>query len=180
MALTHDARFFRGFLAHPLAVGAVAPSSPDLAAAIAEEMPPRGRVLELGAGTGAVTEALLARGLTTTAIEYDPGFAAHLRTRYPSSEVLQGDAFTFDRLIAHGARFDGIVSGLPVVGRSTAQRASLLRLALSHLEPGAPFVQFSYAPWPPYPRLAHVSVSHAPTFWRNIPPMHIWVHRALH
>jgi phosphatidylethanolamine/phosphatidyl-N-methylethanolamine N-methyltransferase len=179
MAHTHDARFFRGFLAHPLAVGAVAPSSPDLAAAIAAQMPPRGRVLELGAGTGAVTQALLDRGLETTAIEYDRDFAAHLRARYPRSEILQGDAFAFDRLVAHDLRFDGIVSGLPVIGRSTAQRAALLRLALSCLEPGAPFVQFSYAPWPPYPRLAHVSVSHAPTFWRNIPPMHIWVHRGL-
>jgi len=179
MTGTH-ARFFRGFLAHPLAIGAPVPSGRALAATIAAQIPQGGRVLELGAGTGAVTEALLARGVAPadlTAVEAQPSFASLLRQRFPQSRILEGNAFAFERLIAPGARFDAIVCGLPVIGRSIAERCTLLRMALAHLVPHGPFVQFSYAPWPPYPRLACVDVEHAATAWRNLPPMHIWVHR---
>ena len=63
--LADSGLFLREWLAHPQRTGAVAPSSPKLAAAMARWLPddPESFVLELGPGTGAVTQALLNRGL---------------------------------------------------------------------------------------------------------------------
>ena len=137
-------------------------------------------MLELGAGTGAVTQAILARGVARlAAVEFDPAFAALLRRCFPRARVLEGDAFAFDNLLATDERFDAIVSGLPVTGRPAHARTALLDMALARLKPDSPFIQFSYAFWPPYPAQARVAVRHAPVFWRNLPPMHIWVHKRI-
>ena len=58
--LADSSLFLREWIANPLRTGAVAPSSPKLAAAMAHWLPsdPKSFVLELGPGTGAVTEAL--------------------------------------------------------------------------------------------------------------------------
>ncbi|MEJ0028765.1 MAG: hypothetical protein WDN01_22285 [Rhizomicrobium sp.] len=177
---SHELAFFREFLAKPLRVGALAPSGPALAAAIAAKIPAgaTGPVLELGAGTGAVTAAILAR-VPVVAVEAEPGFAALLRRRFPQSVILQGNAFAFEDLLVSAGiadRFAAIVCGLPVIGHPAAQRLGLLRMALARLKPGAPFIQFCYASWPPYPAEPGVTVCHAETFWRNFPPMHIWTY----
>ena len=60
-------RFFRSWVADPLRVGAVAPSGDSLSRLITQEIRPSdGPVLELGAGTGTFTRALLARGIRET------------------------------------------------------------------------------------------------------------------
>ena len=78
--LNDSTLFLREWLAHPQRTGAVAPSSPKLAAAMARWLPsdPESYVLELGPGTGAVTQALIQRGLREdrlVAIENNPKLA---------------------------------------------------------------------------------------------------------
>ena len=53
--------------------------------------PPSGRVIEIGAGSGALTGRLLGLELQVTAIEIDPRLAAWLRSTYPQAEVLEAD-----------------------------------------------------------------------------------------
>ena len=74
-SVTDNLRFLRALLTRPKHVGAVAPSSRMLARAIADEVDPSrpGPVLELGPGTGVITQALLERGVAPerlTTIEY--------------------------------------------------------------------------------------------------------------
>jgi phosphatidylethanolamine/phosphatidyl-N-methylethanolamine N-methyltransferase len=121
--------FWRAFLANPLRVASPVPSGPALARAIAAAIDAQapGGVLELGAGSGAVTAALLARGITPAdliAVEYAPDFCAHLRQRFVGLKVLEGDAFAFPGLTGN-RRFKAIVSGLPVMARSPRQRMAL-------------------------------------------------------
>lgn len=52
------------------------------------------RVLDVGAGTGALTVALLARGATVVAEEPSPEFAAVLRERFPDVDVHETPAET--------------------------------------------------------------------------------------
>jgi SAM-dependent methyltransferase len=51
------------------------------------------RLLDLAAGTGKLTEALLARG-TVTAVEPDPAMLAELRSRFPEVDAREGSAET--------------------------------------------------------------------------------------
>ena len=178
-----ELQFLRGFIARPFAVASPVPSGRALADKIAKQIDPvpGGLVLELGPGTGAVTQALRQRGVADpdlVAIESDPRFVALLRTKFPRIRIIEGDAFEFAELLRDAARpLNGIVCGLPVLGQLNVRRRHLLRSAMAALKPGAPFVQFSYGAWPPLPPLEGVGVRRAATVWRNIPPMHVWVFR---
>src|ERR1700726_4098943 len=50
------------------------------------------RVVDLGAGTGALTRDLVARGLDVVAVEPDPNMRAVLETRVPRADVRAGSA----------------------------------------------------------------------------------------
>src|SRR6478609_4871528 len=94
--LDDDLRFIRSWLAKPLAIGAVAPSSKVLARTMAQYVDPdsEGPIVELGPGTGAITNALIEHGVDQkrlVLVEYNPGFCALLRDRYPHAKVVQGD-----------------------------------------------------------------------------------------
>lgn len=172
--------FWRAFLANPLRVASPVPSGPALARAIAAAIDAQapGGVLELGAGSGAVTAALLARGITPAdliAVEYAPDFCAHLRQRFAGLTVLQGDAFAFPGLTGN-RRFKAIVSGLPVMARSPRQRRHFMARVMEALQPGGVFVQFSYSPLSPFPARRDVAASRR-TVWANLPPMQVWWYR---
>lgn len=89
--------FWRNLRKHPGAIGAVVPSSRGLSRRMAEmiDLGSGGKVVELGAGTGAVTNALLNYGLSKErliVVEYLPEFVDFLRTRFPGVNIIQGDA----------------------------------------------------------------------------------------
>src|SRR6185312_13770963 len=130
--------FLKGLLARPKNVGAIAPSSPALSQAIARQVDPAvpGPVLELGPGTGVVTEALIERGIAPeriTAIEFDPDFASLMRDRFPRVRVIEDDAF--DLSLAGDAAHAGIISGLPLLNHPIQRRRALIEGALARLKP---------------------------------------------
>ena len=168
--------FFTRFLAHPMRVGAIAPSGRALARAIAAAADLSGEVLELGPGSGVVTAALLARGLPPerlTLIECDERFAQALRLQFAGARVLHGDAFAFETLVAE-ARFSTVISGLPLLNYPKDKGRTLIAAALRH---SASFVQFSYGPFAPVAPPDGASVRLAARVWRNLPPAGVWVYR---
>src|ERR1700744_1540926 len=103
-ALNDSTVFLREWIANPQRTGSVAPSSPQLGAAMAKWLPHNREsyVLELGPGTGAVTDALLKHGLREDrliAIEHNPTLAKLLRKRFPSAHIIAGDAWQMDTLL---------------------------------------------------------------------------------
>ena len=182
--LTDNLRFLRALIARPKNVGAVAPSSRGLARAIARQLDPNlpGPLLELGPGTGVITQALLERGFAParlTTIEYDAEFAAGIARRFHGVHVIQGDAFDLTRTLgARGAEpFAGIVSGLPLLNFPMALRRALIDGALDRLAPKAPFVQFSYGMHAPVTPSKGYAVTCAAFVWANLPPARVWVYR---
>src|SRR5215475_11862106 len=144
-------RFLGRLIAKPVTTGAVAPSGPGLTRAMAAQIPvgAEGPILELGPGTGVVTAAMIARGIAPeriTAVEYDRDFAALVASRYPGVHVINGDAFDLDKTLGSRTKtgFAAILSSMPLVNFPMAQRAALLNDVLARLQPGAPFIQFSY------------------------------------
>ena len=183
--LDDEVRFIRSWLERPLSTGAVTPSGRVLARTMARYVNPHlsGPVVELGPGTGPVTEALVAEGIEPerlVLVEFNPTFCQLLRARFPAATVVQGDAYGLRRLL--GALLQqpaaAIVSGLPLVTKPMRQRLRLLRDALELMRPGAPFVQFTYAVVPPIPKkLAGVRAEASERIWKNMPPARVWVYR---
>src|SRR5882724_7837862 len=102
--LDDEVRFIRSWMEKPLSIGAVTPSSRVLARAMAAYVDPDtdGPVIELGPGTGPVTEALVAQGIDPARlilVEYNPTFCRLLRARYPAAKVVQGDAYGLRRTL---------------------------------------------------------------------------------
>src|SRR5258708_4366264 len=141
------------------------------------------RVFELGAGPGAMANALIEHGVDQTRlvlVEYNPGFCALLRDRYPDAKVVQGDAYALRDSLWNvlSAPASAIVSGLPLVTKPMLTRLRLIRDAFLALAPGAPFVQFTYSVVPPIPKsLPGVSTEASERIWMNLPPARVWVYR---
>jgi phosphatidylethanolamine/phosphatidyl-N-methylethanolamine N-methyltransferase len=142
-----------------------------------------GPVVELGPGTGAITNALIERGVDQkrlVLVEYNPSFCALLRDRYPQAKVVQGDAYTLRETLWNvlSAPANAVVSGLPLVTKPMLTRVRLVRDAFAALAPGAPFVQFTYSVVPPIPKsLPGVSTEASERIWMNLPPARVWVYR---
>ena len=183
--LDDEMRFIRSWIEKPLSIGSVTPSSKALARAMAAYVNPnsKGPVIELGPGTGPVTEALVARGIDPARLillEFDPTFCRLLRKRYPAATVVQGDAYSLKRALgSHLAEpAAAMVSGLPLFTKPLKTRLKLIYEAFALMLPGAPFVQFTYATVPPIPKaLDRVRAEASERIWMNIPPARIWVYR---
>src|ERR1700758_1909192 len=185
LRLDDEVRFLRSWIEKPLHVGAVMPSGRLLARTMAQyvDVDSSGPVVELGPGTGAITSALIERGVDQkrlVLVEYNPGFCALLRDRYPHAKVVQGDAYrlrdTLWNVLASPAT--AIVSGLPLVTKPMLTRLRLIRDAFLALAPGGPFLQFTYSVVPPIPKsLPGVSTEASERIWMNLPPARVWVYR---
>lgn len=182
---SEDLKFLKTWAAKPLTTGAVSPSGRWLARAMAAAVDPiwTGTVVELGPGTGAVTAALLARGVSfdrLVAVEYNPDFAEHLRARFPGLRVIVGDAYEFADTLRHAGVGDvaAVVSSLPLFTQPPLRRRHLLEQSMKALEPTRPFIQFSYALVPPVPAEAGSwTLDVSGWIMRNLPPARVWTYR---
>jgi len=183
--LDDEVRFLRSWIEKPLHVGAVMPSGRLLARTMAQYVDAEGTgpVVELGPGTGAITSALIERGVEQkrlVLVEYNPSFCALLRDRYPQAKVVQGDAYTLRDTLWNvlGAPAGAVVSGLPLVTKPMLTRVRLIRDAFAVLANGGPFIQFTYSVVPPIPKsLPGVSTEASERIWMNLPPARVWVYR---
>ena len=185
LRLDDEMQFIRSWIEKPLSTGAVMPSSKALARTMASyvDVDANGPVIELGPGTGPVTEALVRRGVDPARlilVEFNPDFCRLLRTRYPAATVVQGDAYRLRRLLGTIVLEPAaaVVSGLPLLTKPLRTRLRVLADAMGLLAPGAPFVQFTYAMVPPIPKaLSGIKAVASDLIWLNLPPARVWVYR---
>ncbi|HYD04745.1 MAG TPA: methyltransferase [Reyranella sp.] len=175
----------------PLAMGAVVPSGPLLAramarTAVAEIKGRDGHVIELGAGTGEVTKALLEAGIPgerLALVERDPELSVFLRKHFRGPRIIEGDAARLPRLLrAHEVeRVAAVVSGLPLLSLPAEVVNGIVHGVFEALPPGAALVQFTYGPAPPVPKGLRESLNlqgaHGRRIWRNVPPAVVWTFR---
>jgi phosphatidylethanolamine/phosphatidyl-N-methylethanolamine N-methyltransferase len=185
-ALTESSLFLREWIANPLRTGAVAPSSPQLAGAMAEWLPtdPESYVLELGPGTGAVTEALIKYGMREdrlVAIEHNPTMARLLRKRFSNANIITGDAWKMDELLnacqppVHGV--GAVISSLPLLNFPPEKAEALAHRIQAILLPHGNWVQYSYNLGKKQPRGANRFKLHASKIiWLNLPPARVSVY----
>ncbi|KAB2884430.1 MAG: methyltransferase [Pseudorhodoplanes sp.] len=186
LRLDDEVRFIRSWIEKPLATGAVTPSGRFLARTMASyvDVATPGPVVELGPGTGPVTEALVGRGVDPkrlVLVEFNPTFCRLLRSRYPEATVVQGDAYRLKPLLENLLRepASAVVSGLPLLTKPLRTRLRLINDVFSLMQPDAPFIQFTYSmTTPPIPKgLARVETEASDRIWLNFPPARVWVYR---
>lgn len=137
--------FFKRFLASPIAVGAVLPTSLSTARIMASPIDPMGSVLELGAGTGSITQGLLLRltdSSRLTSVEIDPQLAKAFKKNYPNIRLEIKDA---EDVLQQGGSYDAIISGIPLSIMEAKKKANLLELIKQKLNPGGVFVAIQYS-----------------------------------
>lgn len=175
--------FFRAWRANPQGVGAIVPSSARLARAMTRHISPTtGSVIELGAGTGVFTRALLDRGLheaDLALVEMDPDFAHRLKQRFPEAEVHVLDASRLARrTLLSGEPAGAAICGVPLLNLPLKARIALVRGTFVHLRQGGALYFFTYGLHCPIPRRMldslGVRATKVDVVLANVPPAHVW------
>ena len=177
--------FFKRLLKNPKALGAVTPSSLALSNFICRhvEATPDSYVVEIGAGTGRFTRALLRYGISPSqlfVVEMDPELCEFLTLHFPQVTVINGDASRLlDILPPHIiGKVSTVISGIPLVNLSAALQAGIAEACFAVLAEEGQMLQFTYGPVSPLSsrklglhkkRLGHV-------LW-NFPPAVIWAYK---
>jgi phosphatidylethanolamine/phosphatidyl-N-methylethanolamine N-methyltransferase len=173
--------FFRRWLANPLQMGSVVPSSPALCRRIVAQTryEPDEVVVELGAGTGVVSQALLQSGLPASrlfVVEIVRDMANHLRAELPGAHVIEGDARRLPALIPqelHG-RIGTVVVGIPLVLLPFAEQRRFID-AIEAVAPKRGFILYTYCFTSPIPYRKHGLVPKREAWTPlNIPPASVW------
>ena len=141
--------FLRAWMADPLRVAAIVPSSGALAQMITAEITAASApVIELGPGTGVFTRQLLARGIPEerlALVEYGSAFIPLLAYRFPAARVVWMDAAQLSSVCLFGGeRAGAVVSGLPFLSMTTRQVMTILAEAFGYLRHDGAFYQFTY------------------------------------
>lgn len=194
LAKLHEYRtFLSRALDAPSTVGAVIPTSRHVGEAVAEVVPTTGAptVVELGPGTGALTDPIQRRlpgGARHIAVEVDPKMVQYLRRTRPWLDVIEGDGADLCALLEPTGhhKADAVISSIPWTLLPLDKQQRMLDEVGRTLEPGGVFTAITYATalWQPSAavfdralRVAFEEVLPRSMVWRNVPPARIYVCR---
>ena len=177
-----DLRLLKAFIGNPNMMGSAVPSSRYLSRAMARliDLPLEGIVVELGAGTGVITNALLVHGVSASqmlVVELDNKFSELLRQRFPNVKVLQGDAANLQAIC--DAEFSSIplqyvVSSLPLLSIPKPVANQVVQAIYQTLTGDGKYIQFTYKLYgwqAEIPQNFECVESHI--VWRNLPPARV-------
>lgn len=188
--LEHNVLFFRKFLKHGITIASIWPSSRTLSKATIKQIDWDNAkvIVELGAGTGPITDQVINRLRPHTrfiAIERDVDFAKILRQRFSGHknvEIVQGDVRDLEKILKSRGieEVDAFVSGLPTPSLPPGVRKRMLVSVRKYLSPNGVFSNITEVPfiyWRYYK-----SVFHQVKFdfvMRNMPPGGVYHCRAM-
>ncbi len=181
--------FFKSLLRAPLKTGAFFPSSRNLASSISNfvRLPDLDEfILEIGAGTGRLTSALLERGIPGSQLiilEMQPALVKFLRKIFPCVTVIEGNATDLLQLLPERTigNIETIVSSIPMVNLRLSDQQQIVTAVKNVMKINGKLLQFTYRPGSPLPSnklgldqryLGHVLL--------NIPPAAIWEYKTAH
>jgi len=153
VAAPHRRIFFRNWLQDPLKIASVTPSGRMLAKRMAAGLGSDSRVIELGAGTGTLTDGLRETGVqerNLVLVESTAEFAELLKGRFPEATVLTIDADSLETALPESiGQFDCVISGLPILWFPRPKKIAVLNAAFAMLQPEGFIRQLTYFSRPP-------------------------------
>ncbi|MHB1947561.1 MAG: class I SAM-dependent methyltransferase [Gammaproteobacteria bacterium] len=184
--LKHEDKFcfFKAFVSNPRLTGAIYPSSTYLVKEMVSHVFQEndGIVIELGAGTGVVTAALLQSGINPKniiAIEYSSELIKKLRTRFPTIQIIEGNAANLSMLLNNEKRtINTIISSLPLRSLPFPVTKAILEEIRNVLSLGGRYIQFTYS----FQKDSFYSLNNfkkivSNRVWINLPParVDVWI-----
>lgn len=188
--LSRHTEFIKNFVLTPRRTGSICPSSRFLSRGMVGAVPRDAwcdgkLVIDLGSGTGVMTERMLCSGIPVSAIvavECNKTFAAKLRHRFPRLLVVDDDARFLHSLMAGyrpGQQVGAVVSSLPLRNMPHCVTFAIMEQVKQVLAPtDGVLVQFSYAVWMKYPLTRYGLIPQRRfTVLRNVPPATVEVYK---
>lgn len=181
--------FFRQWLKNPRRMASVAPSGRQLGELMVGALPVGAdRIVELGAGTGAITNALIMHGVSPQkllAVEMNQVLHELLARRFPQLRLIHGDARHLKDLVARSDAFadgevDAVLSSLGLLAMPSELQHDILAAAFDVLRAGGVFIQYTYGLTSPLDedvrRKLGLHCVSAGLAWRNLPPARVFVY----
>jgi phosphatidylethanolamine/phosphatidyl-N-methylethanolamine N-methyltransferase len=183
--------FFKRWIKNPLSLGAILPSSRNLSRFMGETVVKDNRdlinegyyVLEIGAGTGSFTRALLDAGVPPAqliCVELDPKLFSFLKKRFPDVTCICGDASDLKSILppAIFSKIATVVSGIPMINIPFKVQEAIIASSFSLLGDTGLFYQFTYSPFSSIPANAFkLTKKRVGTVFFNFPPATVWSYR---
>jgi len=170
--------FLRNLIKHPRTTGAIWPSSTYLVDEIVKQVNyhPEQYVVELGAGTGVVTDALLKKRIPLDkliVIEYNPAFVKLLQTKFKGLHIIQGNAIELLSLLSsERGKVGTVVSSLPLRMLSKPARKKIVEQIYDLLPHDGRYIQFTYSyldnDFQPFKNKIY-----SKRVWLNLPPARV-------
>eukprot|EP00830_Metopus_es_P009641 TRINITY_DN192_c0_g1_i1.p1 TRINITY_DN192_c0_g1~~TRINITY_DN192_c0_g1_i1.p1 ORF type:complete len:242 (-),score=45.53 TRINITY_DN192_c0_g1_i1:62-694(-) len=174
--------FLKSWYDSPSRMGALFPSFSRTGKMLASVIkdPENVRVVELGAGTGQVTEQIIKAGVRLdkfATIEFDPNFCEEIAKKNPGMKIFNIDAADIatklpKEFVGHT---DYIISTLPLITLGVEKAKEVAKAVFKTLKPGGVYVQITYTPFKPkYMKKLGLRATKLCISWLNLPPTHIW------
>ncbi len=146
--------FFGKFLRHGVAISSFVPSSTFVARAVVRNIDWNNCrcVVELGAGTGPITEVILKLAPPTCKVvilERDPDFCDRLRERFPGADIVQADAVEIERVLDERGidKVDHFICGLPLPSFPRKPAHKILDVVFRRMTETGTFRQLTHMPY---------------------------------
>jgi phosphatidylethanolamine/phosphatidyl-N-methylethanolamine N-methyltransferase len=150
--MNENIQFLQAFLKSPLKVGAIAPSSPELARMMLDGVKPNDDniIIELGVGTGAITKYIkdvIPDERSYLGIELDPRLVRSLHYKYPDLNIVCGNARDISRIHKESGlgKVGYVLCCLPFVTLPGEVAKGILSEVDDFMDEGCMFRAFQYA-----------------------------------
>lgn len=167
--------FIKEILKSPRRMGTICPSSYALARNMADKIDKDsdGLIIELGAGTGCITEALIQRGIDPSRliiIDYSKIFVDILRDKYPALKIIQGDACELSSFIGNIKNVKYVISSLPFASFKKEEQSRIIS-EIDKIMPDGKIIQYTYVFMKEHTikKFGYKCISSSIT-WKNMPP----------